>query len=117
MEENSMVKNIGEVCIADEVVAVIAGLAAGEVEGVDSMAGKFGNELASRLALKNAPRGAKVEVTEEHVSVDLSINMKYGYSIPKVTREVQEKVVSAIENMTGLKVIEVNVSVVGVNIE
>mgnify|MGYP000997730606 CR=1 FL=1 len=115
MEENSMVKNIGEVCIADEVVAVIAGLAA--AEGVDSMAGKFGNELASRLALKNAPRGAKVEVTEEHVSVDLSIIMKYGYSIPKVTREVQEKVVSAIENMTGLKVIEVNVSVVGVNIE
>ena len=107
MGENSKEKNIGEVCIADEVVAVIAGLAACEVEG---------NELASRLAWKNAPRGTKVEVTEEHVSVDLSINLKYGYSIPKVTREVQEKVVSAIENMTGLKVIEVNVSVVGVNI-
>ena len=62
MEENSKVKNIGEVCIADEVVAVIAGLAACEVEGVDSMAGKLGNELASRLVLKNAPRGTKVEV-------------------------------------------------------
>ena len=105
MEENNTEKNIGEVCIADEVVAVIAGLAATEVEGGDS-----------RLNFKNASRGVKVEVTEEHVSAELAINIKYGYNIPKVTREVQDKVVAAIENMTGLKVIEVNVSVVGVNI-
>ena len=116
MEENNTEKNIGEVCIADEVVAVIAGLAATEVEGVDSLGGKLTKGLASRLNFKNASRGVKVEVTEEHVSAELAINIKYGYNIPKVTREVQDKVVAAIENMTGLKVIEVNVSVVGVNI-
>ena len=63
MEENNTEKNIGEVCIADEVVAVIAGLAATEVEGVDSLGGKLTKELASRLNFKNASRGVKVEVT------------------------------------------------------
>ena len=90
---------IGEVQIADEVVAIIAGLAATEVEGVDSMAGNITNELVGKLGMKNLSKGVKVDVTEEHVSVDLSLNIRYGYNIPAVSEQVQEKVSSAIENM------------------
>ena len=100
---------IGEVKIADEVVAMIAGLAATEVSGVDSMAGNITNELVGKLGMKNLSKGVKVDVTEEHVSVDLSLNIKYGYNIPEVSEKVQEKVKSAIENMTGLEVSDVNI--------
>ena len=106
---------IGEVRIADEVVAIIAGLAATEVEGVDSMAGNITNELVGKLGMKNLSKGVKVEVTEEHVSVDLSLNIKYGYNIPSVSEQVEEKVSAAIENMTGLTVLDVNIKIAGVN--
>ena len=106
---------IGEVRIADEVVAIIAGLAATEVDGVDSMAGNITNELVGKLGMKILPKGVKVDVTEEHVSVDLSLNIKYGYNIPEVSERVQERVKSAIENMTGLTVLDVNVKIAGVN--
>ena len=107
---------IGEVQIADEVVAIIAGLAATEVGGVDSMAGNITNELVGKLGMKNLSKGVKVDVTEEHVSVDLSLNLKYGYNIPEVGEKVQEKVKSAIENMTGLTVLDVNIKIAGVNL-
>lgn len=106
---------IGEVKIADEVVAIIAGLAATEVDGVDSMAGNITNELVGKLGMKNLSKGVKVTVTEDHVVVDLSLNMKYGYSIPAVSEKVQDKVKTAIENMTGLMVMEVNIKIAGVN--
>ena len=102
---------IGEVQIADEVVAIIAGLAASEVDGVDSMGSGFSGKLSS----KNPGRGVKVTVTEEHVSVDLALSIKYGYSIPAVCSQVQEKVSAAIANMTGLVVLDVNIRVAGVN--
>ena len=89
---------IGEVQIADEVVAIIAGLAATEVEGVDSMAGNITNELVGKLGMKN-------------------LNIRYGYNIPAVSEQVQEKVSSAIENMTGLTVLDVNIKIAGVNME
>lgn len=108
---------IGEVQIADEVVAIIAGLAATEVAGVDSMAGKITNELVGKLGMKNLSKGVKVDVTEEHVSVDLSLNVKYGFNIPEVSEKVQEKVKAAIENMTGLTVLDVNIRIAGVNLE
>ena len=108
---------IGEVQIADEVVAIIAGLAATEVEGVDSMAGNITNELVGKLGMKNVSKGVKGDVTEEHVSVSLSLNLKYGYSIPKVCEVVQDKVKSAIENMTGLIVLDVNIKIAGVSLE
>ena len=108
---------IGEVQIADEVVAIIAGLAATEVEGVDSLAGNMSNELVGKLGMKNLSKGVKVEVTEEHVSVNISMNLKYGYSIPVVCEKVQDKVKSAIENMTGLTVLDVNIKIAGINIE
>lgn len=110
-------EKIGEVQIADEVVAIIAGLAATEVEGVDSMAGNISNELVGKLGMKNLSKGVKVDVTEEHVSVDLSLNIRYGYSIPSVSEQVQEKVSTAIENMTGLTVLDVNVKIAGVNMD
>ena len=110
-------EKIGEVRIADEVVAIIAGLAASEVEGVDSMAGNITNELVGKLGMKNLSKGVKVDVTEEHVSVVLSLNLKYGYSIPAVCETVQEKVKNAIENMTGLTVLEVNIKIAGVSLE
>lgn len=108
---------IGEVQIADEVVAIIAGLAATEVDGVDSLAGNMSNELVGKLGMKNLSKGVKVEVTEEHVSVSISMNLKYGYSIPTVCEKVQDKVKSAIENMTGLTVLDVNIKIAGINIE
>ena len=103
---------MGEVRIADEVVAIIAGL----VDGVDSMAGNITNELVGKLGMKNLSKGVKVDVTEEHVSVDLSLNIKYGYNIPDVSERVQDRVKSAIENMTGLTVLDVNIRIAGVNI-
>ena len=108
---------IGEVQIADEVVAIIAGLAATEVDGVDSMAGNITNELVGKLGMKNLSKGVKVEVTEEHVSENMALNLKYGYSIPDVCEKVQEKVKNAIENMTGLTVLDVNIKIAGVSLE
>ena len=110
-------EKIGEVQIADEVVAIIAGLAATEGEGVDSMAGNITNELVGKLGMKNLSKGVKVDVTEEHVSADLSLNIRYGYNIPSVSEQVQEKVSTAIENMTGLTVLDVNVKIAGVNMD
>lgn len=78
---------IGEVQIADEVVAIIAGLAATEVDGVDSMAGNITNELVGKLGMKNLSKGVKVEVTEEHVSVNMALNLKYGIVFRNVCRE------------------------------
>lgn len=108
--------NIGSVHIADEVVAIIAGLAATEVEGVAAMAGNITNELVSKLGMKNLSKGVKVDVTAHNVAVDMALTMKYGYSIPETSKTVQEKVKAAIENMTGLTVTEVNVRIAGVNI-
>lgn len=107
----------GVVQIADEVVAIIAGLAATEVEGVASMAGNITNELVGKLGMKNLSKGVKVEVREGVVTVDLSLNIMYGYSILKTCQKVQEKVKGAIENMTGLEVSEVNVSIADVDMK
>lgn len=109
--------NIGEVQIADEVVAIIAGLAATEVEGVASMAGNITNELISKLGMKNLSKGVRVDVLGDNVSVDLALNLDYGYSIPKTSAIVQERVKLAIENMTGLNVSDVNIRIAGVNMD
>lgn len=104
----------GEVKVADEVVAIIAGLAATEVDGVGSMAGNITNEIVSKLGMKNLSKGIMVEVIEDEVKVDVAINIAYGFSIPEVSQKVQEKVKSTIENMTGLKVGVVNVRIASV---
>lgn len=107
----------GEVQIADEVVAIISSLAALEVEGVAKMSGNIPNELVSKLGMNKLSKGVKVEVSPESVNIDLALEMKYGYSIPKVSEQVQEKVKSAIESMTGLLVERVNVRIVGVAVD
>ena len=110
-------QTIGKVQIADEVVAIIAGLAATEVEGVASMAGNITNELVGKLGMKNLSKGVKVDVLENVVCVNLNLNLEYGYSIPETCKKVQEKVKTAIENMTGLEVSDVNISIAGVALE
>lgn len=107
--------DIGEVQIADHVVAVIAGIASTEVKGVAAMSGNITNELVSKLGMKNLSKGVKVTVEEDSVSIDLALTLEYGYSIPETSRLVQEKVKKAIENMTGLKVREVNIRITGVD--
>jgi len=107
----------GAVKIADDVVAMIAGIAATEVDGVSALVGNITNELMSRVGMKKLTKGVKVDVLENTVSVDLAINIEYGYNIPDTSRNVQNKVKSAIENMTGLEVTDVNIRVAAVNIK
>ena len=109
--------NIGEVKVADEVVAIIAGLAATEVEGVDSLGGNITSEIVSKLGMKNLSRGVKVTVLEGVVTVDLNLNIEYGKNILETSKKVQEKVKSAIENMTGLEVADVNIHIASVDME
>ncbi len=109
---------LGEVQIAEEVITIIAGLAATEVEGVCSMGGNITKELVSRLGMKNLSKGVRVEVTEEgKIEVFVTINIAYGYAIPAVSGNVQEKVKAAIENMTGLEVSSVNVRIADVDMK
>ena len=107
--------NLGEVKIADEVVAIIAALAATQVEGVASMAGNITNDLIARLGMKNLSRGVKVDVLEGIVTVSLALVLKYGYNIMDVSAKIQEKVKAAVENMTGLTVADVNIRIAGVD--
>ena len=108
--------NIGQVQIADEVVAIIAGLAATEVEGVASMAGNITNELVSKLGKKSLSKGIRVKVEDGIVNVNVALNIAYGYSVPKTCKKVQEKVKAAIENMTGLEVEKVDIQIANVSI-
>lgn len=108
--------NRGEIVIADEVIAVITGLAAMEVEGVASLAGNATRELISKIGIKTLSKGVKVDVLEDVVTVDATLNLKYGYNIKAVSTKVQEKVKTAIENMTGLTVADVNVRVAGIEV-
>lgn len=110
-------ENLGEVKIADEVVAIIAGLAAMEVDGVASMAGNATREIISRLGVKSLSKGARVDVLDGIVTVSLNLNLKYGYSIMEISGKVQEKVKAAIENMTGLTVADVNIRIAGVEMD
>ncbi|NBH84981.1 Asp23/Gls24 family envelope stress response protein [bacterium C-53] len=107
----------GEVKIADDVVAVIAGYAATEVDGVSAMAGNITNELMSKVGVKNLNKGVKVIVEDGKVRVNLAILVEYGYGIPKICKLVQDKVKAAIENMTGLEVTDVNIRIAGVDME
>ena len=110
-------ENIGSVQIADDVVAMIASLAATEVEGVSYMAGNVTNELMSKVGMKNLTKGVKVDVLNGNVSVDLAVTMEFGCNIPATCQKVQLKVKTAIENMTGLTCSDVNIRIVGVNMK
>jgi uncharacterized alkaline shock family protein YloU len=105
---------IGQVRIANEVIEIIAGLAATEVRGVAGMSGGVVGGIAELLGRKNLSKGVKVEVGQKQCAVDVSIVVEYGVRIPEVATEIQENVKRAIESMTGLEVVEVNVHVLGV---
>lgn len=109
--------SIGTVKIADDVVAMIASLATTEIEGVSAMAGNITNELMSKVGMKNLTKGVKVDVQEGNVTVDLAVTMEYGYNIPATCQKVQQKVKTAIENMTGLHCEDVNIRIAGVNMK
>ena len=109
-------ENLGTVKIADDVVAMIAALAATEVEGVAAMSGNMTNELLSRVGVKNMAKGTRVEVLQKKVKVDLAITIEYGFNIPATCQRVQTKVKNAVENMTGLEVNDVNIRIAGINV-
>ena len=107
----------GQVQISNEVVTILAGLAATEGIGVASMVGNITNELVSKLGIKNLSKGVKIAIENDTVNVDLALNLDYGFSIPKTCGQVQEKVKTAIESMTGLKVENVNIKIANVTME
>ncbi len=104
----------GIIRISDDVVATIAGLAALETPGIAAMSGGISEGLAKRLSGKNAQKGVSVEVGQLEAAIDLRIIVQYGIPIQEVCRQLQENVREALENMTGLHVVEVNVKVEGV---
>lgn len=110
-------RNVGQIRIANEVVGIISGLAATEIVGVAGMSGGIAGELSEMLGKKSLAKGVRVEVGEKEAAVDLYVIMDYGVSIPDVAWQVQENVKKAIESMTGLEVIEVNVHVQGVSFQ
>lgn len=109
-------EKIGSVKIADDVVAMIAALAATEVEGIAAMSGNMTHEFLSKVGVKNAPKGTRVEVFQQKVKVDLAITIEYGFNIPATCQRVQSKVKNAVQNMTGLEVTDVNIRIAGINV-
>jgi uncharacterized alkaline shock family protein YloU len=108
------VDELGTVKIANDVVAMIAGLAATEVEGVSAMVGNIPNEIMGKVGMKKKTKGVKIDILEGNVSVDLALTLEYGYNITTTSQKVQEKVKSAIETMTGFNVSDVNIRIVGI---
>ncbi|MDD6194702.1 MAG: Asp23/Gls24 family envelope stress response protein [Lachnospiraceae bacterium] len=107
----------GGVNIADEVVAIIAGLAATEVDGVASLAGNLTNEVISKAGANKLAKGVKVVAEEDdNLAIRMSVNIAYGYEIPKICQQIQEKVKSAVENMTGLQVVSVDIKIASVSV-
>ncbi len=109
-------EKFGTVKIADDVVAMIAALAATEVDGVAAMNGNMANELLSRVGVKGLAKGVRVEIFNKKVKVELAITIEYGFNIPSTCQRVQNKVKNAIENMTGLEVTDVNIRIAGINV-
>lgn len=120
--ENSLVEitnatEMGDIKISEEVVAIIASIAAMEVEGVAGMSGGIAGGIAEILGRKNLSKGVKVEVGEKEAAIDVYVIIEYGSRIPEVSWNVQEKVKQQVETMTGLNVVEVNIHIQGINFE
>ena len=106
----------GTVKISDDVVAIIAGVAATEIEGVAGMSGGITGGITEMLGMKNLSKGVKVEVGDTETVIDLYIIVEYGTKIAEIGKKIQENVKNTIETMTGLNVPEVNVNIQGVNL-
>ncbi|MET3318243.1 Asp23/Gls24 family envelope stress response protein [Peribacillus butanolivorans] len=117
LEMNDYNSGLGRVEIAPEVIEVIAGIAASEVEGVAHMRGNFATGVVEKLGKKNHGKGVKVDLTGETIKVELYCVMKFGVSIPKVAQEVQDNIREALLNMTAIDAGEVNIHVVGIAFE
>lgn len=111
-------KEANGIKISNDVIAVIAGVAVSEVSGVASMSGGFAGGITEAIkGKKNLAKGIKVEATEKEAKIDVNIIVEFGSRIPDVAFEIQNRVKKAVENMTGIKVTDVNVNVQGVNTE
>ena len=107
--------SVGAVQIADDVVTMIAALAAREVDGVAALGSNSAGEIISMVGRRNPIKGVKAEILNKNVRVNLYVTVEYGYNIPVVSQQIQSKIKSAIENMTGLQVTDVNIRIAGVN--
>ena len=118
MSENrdyiSRTDELGNIHIAEEVLAAVAASAAAEVAGVSGLAANFGSDIAELLGKKNQGKGVHIRVEEDKISVDVAVLMAYGHTIPEVGKAVQENVKNTMESITGLDIAAVNVSVAGV---
>lgn len=101
----------GNVKISNEVVAIIAGVAANEIDGVVGMSSSFTGGISEMLGMKNLSKGVKVEVNEKKANIDISITVEYGVKISEIGTKVQKNVKDSVENMTGLEVENVNVNI------
>lgn len=117
MDNEIKIDNYGVVKIADDVVAIIAEIAAREVKGVVGMSGSLAGSITEILGKKNPSKGVKVEVGEKEAAIDLYLIVEYGVRIPDVAWKIQENVKKAVETMTGLNVVEVNIHIQGINME
>ncbi|GMB07685.1 putative alkaline shock family protein YloU [Thermolongibacillus altinsuensis] len=117
LEMNQGHNSLGKVEIAPEVIEVIAGIAASEIEGVAQMRGNFAAGVVERLGKKNHGKGVKVDLTDQGIIIDVYCVMNFGVSIPNVSQKIQENIRQALLNMTGLEASEVNVHVVGVQFD
>lgn len=108
---------MGSVQIADDVVAVIVGLAATEVDGVAAMGEDLTSDLMSKVGIKNLAKGVKVAIENNKVAVEVKLTVEYGYNIPATCAKVQEKIKNTVENMTGLTVTDVDVRITGVGVK
>ncbi len=106
----------GEILIADDVVAMIAALAAGETDGVSNVGNTYTSELMSRVGVHDKTKGVKVDIRENIVRISLAITIMNGYSIPSISQQVQNKIKTSVENMTGMTVKSVNVRVIDVEV-
>jgi uncharacterized alkaline shock family protein YloU len=106
--------NLGEVFINDDVIAVIAAMAAMEVKGVVSLQGNITSELISKLGMKKLSKGVRVDVADDNVMIDLSIVLRINEKIVETSKKIQDKVKTTVENMTGMEVVNVNVNIAGV---
>ncbi len=110
-------ENVGKITFNNDVIATIAGLSTMDVEGVAGMSGGFTAGVVELLGRKNMTKGVKVEVGEEECAIDLNIIVQYGARIPEVCNNIQKEVRKGIETMTGLRVVEINIHVQGVQVE
>lgn len=114
---SSQVAVAGDIRVTDEVIAIIAGIAAIEVKGVTAMSGGIAGGIAEMLGRRNMTKGVRVEAGEKEAVIDLFIIVDYGCRIPDVAWQIQERVKESVESMTGMRVLEVNIHIQGVSLD